>query len=82
MSHRLFYSLVSLGIVLMIALALVWPQGEGAMSPAPVGHPIPETDKQKMLREKEEARLLTIKSDAQKSAARQEAQKPQPIQTQ
>jgi hypothetical protein len=24
----------------LVALALVWPQGEGAVSPAPFGHPL------------------------------------------
>jgi len=30
-------SLLAIGLV---ALALVWPQGQGAQSPAPFGHPI------------------------------------------
>jgi hypothetical protein len=32
-----FLALVAAG---MIALALVWPQGRGAVSPAPFGHPL------------------------------------------
>lgn len=29
----------------LIALALVWPQGEGARSPAPFGHPLAALDR-------------------------------------
>ena len=39
MSDPLFFGLAGLAIALMIALALVWPQGLGARSPAPFGHP-------------------------------------------
>ncbi len=40
MRDRLFYPLALLAAVAMIALALVWPQGMGATSPAPFGHPM------------------------------------------
>ncbi|MGZ8364184.1 MAG: hypothetical protein ACXWVJ_05615 [Caulobacteraceae bacterium] len=40
MNDRLFFSLLGLGAVLMITLALVWPQGLGAPSPPPFGHPL------------------------------------------
>jgi hypothetical protein len=43
MSDRVFFSLAALLAVLMIALALVWPQGLGARSPAPFGHPVAQT---------------------------------------
>lgn len=39
MSDRLFYTLTALAALLMIGLALVWPQGLGRRSPAPFGHP-------------------------------------------
>jgi hypothetical protein len=40
MPDRLFFPLVA-GIALaLIALALLWPQGQGARSPAPFGHPV------------------------------------------
>ena len=29
----------------LIALAMVWPQGEGARSPAPFGHPLAPLDR-------------------------------------
>ena len=40
MNDRLFFSLLGLAAAAMIALALVWPQGLGAPSPAPFGHPL------------------------------------------
>jgi hypothetical protein len=39
MSDRVFFSLAALAIVAMVALALVAPQGDGARSPRPFGHP-------------------------------------------
>lgn len=39
MSDRLLFSLMGLASVTMVALALVWPQGLGARSPGPFGHP-------------------------------------------
>jgi hypothetical protein len=38
---RVFFPLVALTAALLIALAMVWPQGNGAPSPAPFG-PAPE----------------------------------------
>lgn len=38
MLDRLFFPLLGLATVLVIALALVWPQGLGARSPGPFGH--------------------------------------------
>ncbi|HWE98308.1 MAG TPA: hypothetical protein VG248_00760 [Caulobacteraceae bacterium] len=38
MNDAVFYSLVVLAAAAMVALALVWPQGLGAPSPAPFGH--------------------------------------------
>lgn len=37
---RIFYPLVLGAFAVLIALALVWPQGQGAPSPAPFGHPM------------------------------------------
>lgn len=41
MSDPVFFGLAGLAVVLMIALALVWPQGLGQRSPSPFGHPTP-----------------------------------------
>jgi len=48
MRDRLFFSIVTGAAVVMIALALVWPQGYGARSPGPFGHtPIQQTPEMK-----------------------------------
>ncbi len=38
MRDRFFYPLAIAATVGMILLAMVWPQGQGARSPAPFGH--------------------------------------------
>lgn len=38
MSDRLFFSLTGLAAAALIALAMVWPQGDGRRSPPPFGH--------------------------------------------
>ncbi len=40
MPDRLFFPLVALIALALIALAMVWPQGQGARSPPPFGHPV------------------------------------------
>lgn len=40
MSDRLFYPVAAFVAVAMVALGLVWPQGFGARSPGPLGHPV------------------------------------------
>lgn len=40
---RIFFPLCLLAAVLMVGLALVWPQGQGARSPAPFGHAVEQT---------------------------------------
>lgn len=48
MPDRLLFPLMGLVAVLMIALALVWPQGLGARSPGPFGHtPVQQTQANK-----------------------------------
>jgi len=44
MLDRFFFPLMALAAAMVIALALVWPQGIGARSPGPFGHtPIQQT---------------------------------------
>ena len=44
MSDRLLFSLMGALSLVMIGLALVWPQGLGARSPGPFGHvPVQQT---------------------------------------
>ena len=38
MSDRIFFSVAAAAALAMVALALVWPQGEGRRSPGPFGH--------------------------------------------
>jgi hypothetical protein len=40
MSDSFALSAIAVVAVGLIALALVWPQGQGAPSPAPFGHPL------------------------------------------
>ena len=40
MSDRVFFSIMIALAVALIGLALVWPQGQGARSPAPFGKPL------------------------------------------
>ena len=40
MPDGLALSLTTLIAILLVALSLVWPQGQGARSPAPFGHPV------------------------------------------
>ena len=56
MSDRVFFSLTALAIVAMLALALVYPQGDGRRSPAPFGH---ETTADALARQPKLRPLLT-----------------------
>ena len=48
MRDRTLFALMGLGAAVMIALALVWPQGLGARSPGPFGHaPVQQSDEAK-----------------------------------
>ncbi len=40
MSDRVFFGAAALVAVAMIAVALVWPQGQGAQSPGPFKEPL------------------------------------------
>ena len=40
MRDRVFLPLVALAALALIAFSLVWPQGQGAPSPPPFGHPV------------------------------------------
>ncbi|MFN3229653.1 MAG: hypothetical protein ACK41P_07370 [Asticcacaulis sp.] len=78
MSERLFYAGSALFAAGLIALALVWPQGLGARSPAPFGHDIviPEyiiahEARQKRAAEAEKARIAAQEAKAAEIAARQ-----------
>ena len=40
MANAVTFVLMMLAAAAMVALALVWPQGQGAVSPPPFGHPL------------------------------------------
>jgi len=40
MPDRIALPLIALTAAGLIALAMVWPQGQGAVSPPPFGHPV------------------------------------------
>ena len=44
MSDRVYFSLAGVAAVLILALALVWPQGLGAPSPRPFRRPLGPVD--------------------------------------
>lgn len=44
MSDRLFFATALVVAVLVVTLAIVWPQGYGRPSPAPFGGPVRLTD--------------------------------------
>ena len=54
MLDRLALPLIALTAIAVVALALVWPQGYGARSPAPFGHtPIQQTPAMKAALQRE-----------------------------
>lgn len=54
MLDRLYLPLLALATAAVIALAMVWPQGLGARSPAPFGHtPVQQTPAMKAAMERE-----------------------------
>ncbi|MDE2486510.1 MAG: hypothetical protein KGO51_03860 [Alphaproteobacteria bacterium] len=54
MLDRLYLPLLALATAAVIALAMVWPQGLGARSPAPFGHtPVQQTPAMKTAMERE-----------------------------
>ena len=54
MLDRLYMPLLAAATIAAIALAMVWPQGLGARSPAPFGHtPVQQTPEMKAAMERE-----------------------------
>jgi hypothetical protein len=67
MLDRLYLPFIGLAAALVIALALVWPQGLGDRSPAPFGHtPVQRTPKMQaaMKREADAANRRTSQARA------------------
>jgi hypothetical protein len=68
MFNKIFYIAAAVAALAMIALALVWPQGIGAPSPAPFGHEVKLPDLYRMQAEKEERRLRQEAEKAEEEA--------------
>ncbi len=77
MFNKIFYIAAAVAAVLMIALALVWPQGIGAPSPAPFTQEVKLPDLYRMQAEREERRVRQAaekaEQEAEKAAASQGA---------
>jgi hypothetical protein len=67
MSDRVFFSLAAAAAVLMVALALVYPQGIGKRSPKPFGH---ETYYSVLARDEAAASAAKARAKAAQDAAR------------
>lgn len=74
MNDKLFYPLVFVGIIVLVALALVWPQGEGARSPAPFGHDIIQPDRIRAEKEKAARKAKKLADEAHKAALKADNQ--------
>ena len=70
MSDAIFFTLAGLIAAGVIALALVWPQGLGAPSPPPFGHPV--------VMEPAAAAAAAMEAEAARKAAEAAAQAPPP----
>jgi hypothetical protein len=82
MLDRLYLPFLGLVAVAAIALALVWPQGLGARSPAPLGHtPVQQTPQMKAAMEREteaSQKRIEQKREAVRSAIQQRLTAPSP----
>lgn len=58
MDDRIFFPLIGVFALALIALATVWPQGMGARSPGPFGHmPTQQTPEAKAAQAREQAKI-------------------------
>lgn len=72
MKEKTFYIASAVIAVLLIAVSLVWPQGEGKRSPAPFGHPVTQPDYYRMVRERDQRKATEAAqkaADAKRDAA-------------
>ena len=70
---RLFFPLIILVVVAIVALAAVWPQGDGARSPGPFGHtPTQQTPAAKAALAREAAQNAAERARAEAGARKAE----------
>ncbi len=69
--ENIFYPLAAVVAGLLIAVSLVWPQGQGLPSPAPFGHAVELPDYFRMVKERDlrHARQVADKAAHQAAAA-------------
>lgn len=71
MSHRILLALQLLVALGLVALSLVWPQGQGARSPAPFGHPLAAPERVIRIGDRPVATLRGEQTPSDAPAARQ-----------
>jgi len=64
MNDRAFYIASAVVAVLIIAVSVIWPQGEGTRSPPPFGHPVIQPDYYRMVRERDERQAREAREKA------------------
>ena len=71
LSETIFYPFAVIVAGLLIAVSMVWPQGQGVPSPAPFGHAIEVPDYFRMVKERDtrHARQAADKAARQTAAA-------------
>lgn len=68
MNAKIFYPAAALIALLLIALSFVWPQGQGARSPAPFGHAVEKPDYFRMVKERDARRKKQAEDEAKRQA--------------
>ena len=69
MNEKIFYPAVTLIALLLIAISLVWPQGQGAVSPKPFGHALEWPDYYRMVRDRDARHKRQVIEKAQREEA-------------
>lgn len=73
MNAKIFYPAAALIALLLIGLSFVWPQGQGARSPAPFGHAIEKPDYFRMVKERDARQKKKAEDEARRQAEADDA---------
>jgi hypothetical protein len=68
MNAKIFYPAAALIALLLIALSFVWPQGQGARSPAPFGHAVEKPDYFRMVKERDARHKKQAEDEAKRQS--------------